>query len=164
MINRHIISSLAAMLVAIATTASALAASSSTLHVFTVKSSSKLLSKDGQALSPDSKLAVGDVVVSTKKAYAGTALHHAANAEGTVVTSCKLMQIISAGDVRATCTATMSLGSSTLTAETGTLNAADMPKHFTATTTGGTGRFSGDHGKWTVTRLNKLESDIEIQF
>jgi hypothetical protein len=161
MINRRILISGAAVL-ALATPMAASAASGKTVDLYGVQVSQALENAHGKTLPSGAKLAVGDYIIKTKKAYKGTASDHSSTSDGTVTTGCRLTKVVTQTEGTASCTASWSTDGSTLTAGTLTAPIQGPPKQFTLNIISGTGSFAGAHGTWTITKLNKNDNEIVV--
>jgi hypothetical protein len=162
MINRRILCSAAALALAAPVAATA-ADAGQTIHLYAVKVSQVLENAHGKTLPPSTPLAVGEVVVGTKRAYEGTRANHSAATDGTITTRCRLTKVVSQDNGEASCTGTWSVGGSTLTAGPITASVQGPPKHFTMKIIRATGSFAGDHGTWTNTRLANKDNEIVLR-
>ncbi len=162
MTNRRILCSGAAALALAAPVTAAAAGSAQTIHLYAVKVSQVLENARGKTLPPNTRLAVGEVVVGTKKVYKGTEVNHSTATDGTITTRCRLTKVVSQDNGEASCTGTWSVHGSTLTAGPITTNVQGPPKHFTMTILRATGSFAGDHGTWTNTRLANKNNEIVL--
>jgi hypothetical protein len=163
MTNRRILCSGAAALALAAPVAAASAASGQIIHLYAVKVSQVLQNAHGKTLPHGTRIAVGDVIVGTKKVYEGTQANHSAATDGTITTRCRLTKVVSQDNGTASCTGTWRVHGSTLTAGPITAGLQGPPKHFTIKIIRATGSFAGDHGTWTNTRLANKDNEIVLR-
>ena len=160
--GRILISSVAALALAAPVAATA-ASPAQTIDLYAVNVSQVLQNAHGKTLPHGTNLAVGEVVVGTKKVYEGTQAHHATATDGTITTRCRLTKVISQDDGTASCTGTWSVHGSTLTAGPITVSVQGPPTHFTIKIVRATGSFAGDHGTWMNTRLADKDNEIVLR-
>jgi hypothetical protein len=163
MTNRRILCSGAAALALAAPVAAAAAGSAQTIDLYAVKVSQVLENAHGKPLPQGTGLAVGDVLVGTKKVYEGTQANHSAATDGRITTRCRLTKVVSQDNGKASCTGTWRVHGSTLTAGPITASLEGPPKHFTIKIIRATGSFAGDHGTWTNTRLANKDNEIVLR-
>jgi hypothetical protein len=160
--RRILISGVAALALAAPVAATA-AGSAQTIDLYAVKVSQVLQNAHGKTLPHGTNLAVGEVVVGTKKVYEGTQAHHSTATDGTITTRCRLTKVVSQDNGTASCTGTWSVHGSTLTAGPITASVQGPPEHFTIKIIRATGSFAGDHGTWTNTRLANKDNEIVLR-